>query len=170
MSATEYAWVHQDPLLLFIRSMSATKHEWNQQTRELISAQKTSHIDNNKSLSRQWYFSPGMQVNTRYINSTTRSGPHYILQLEWVVTDLPCTVIVIQVGQMLRQHMQNENAAVYFIFTLSFDLKIWSSLPVWYQLRKKNINYKATDFQRFFSKKVHSYSSCPGRKYVNYLP
>ena len=40
-----------------------------QHTRELISAQKTSHKHNNKDVSRL-RLSPGICVNTRYINST----------------------------------------------------------------------------------------------------
>ena len=41
---------------------------WNQQTREVISTQNTSHEHNSKDLSHLLSFSPGMQVNTRYIN------------------------------------------------------------------------------------------------------
>ena len=42
----------------------------NQHTRELISAQKTSHKHNHKDLCRLQKLSTGMQVSTRYINST----------------------------------------------------------------------------------------------------
>ena len=38
---------------------------------ELISAQQTPHKPNNKDPSCLPWFSPGMQVSTRYINSTT---------------------------------------------------------------------------------------------------
>ena len=43
------------------------------QTRELIYTRQTSHKQNNKDLSRLTYFSPGMRVNTRYINLTKRT-------------------------------------------------------------------------------------------------
>ena len=39
------------------------------QTKELICARKTSHIHNNKDLNGLQELSPGMHVNTRYINS-----------------------------------------------------------------------------------------------------
>ena len=42
----------------------------NQHTRELITAQKTSPKHNNKDPSPLRYLSPGMHVNTRYVNST----------------------------------------------------------------------------------------------------
>ena len=42
----------------------------NQQTRELISAWKSSHKHNNKDLSSIRWLSPGMQVNKRCVNST----------------------------------------------------------------------------------------------------
>ena len=53
-----------------------------QHTRELISARKTSHKYNNKDLRRLQYLSPGMRVNTRYINSTraTSSAEHLELK------------------------------------------------------------------------------------------
>ena len=40
----------------------------NQQTRQLINAQKISHKYNSKDLSRLQQVSPGLRVNTRYIN------------------------------------------------------------------------------------------------------
>ena len=43
--------------------------EQDQQTRELISAQDITHRHNDKDPSCLWLLSPGMQVNTRYINS-----------------------------------------------------------------------------------------------------
>ena len=62
--------------------------EQDQQTRELISAQDNTHRHNDKDPSCLWLLSPGMQVNTRYINSTDCNwasgelGCNYAIQVQ----------------------------------------------------------------------------------------
>ena len=50
---------------------------------ELISAQKMTHKHNNKDLGRLWQLSPGMRVNTRYINSIRGAHPFFRMYLRW---------------------------------------------------------------------------------------
>ena len=51
----------------------------HQETRETISVQKTAHKHTNKDLSSLRSESPGIRVNTRYINSTRGTSFIYIV-------------------------------------------------------------------------------------------
>ena len=62
-----------------LRTSFSQEVQKSQNTRELISARKTSHTYNARDPSRQRLLSPGIRVNTRYINSTRGTALNFRL-------------------------------------------------------------------------------------------
>ena len=81
----------------------------NQHTREIISAPKMSHKHDKKDLSRLRSLSPGVRVNSRYINSTTgtsstleRRSARISSSLDGLLNSTPATSLVFCPGRALH--------------------------------------------------------------------